>query len=402
MNRFKGLLLILALALAPVPVWAKNGGDDNGGDDGGGAGSLKFDQSDFQVIEGNVVTVITVERSHGESGAVSVHYATSNGTATAGQDYDAASGTLSWAAGDESRKSFTVQIHDDNVAEGPETVRLALSNPTGGAALDSERSSAVLTILASAGGDDNGGDDDGNGNGNGNSPGVIKFDESTFQALEGGVAHIVVERSHGEKGAVSVRYATADGSAHAGDDYTATSGILTWAAGDERNKVIDVPTLDDSAQEGNETVRLTLSAPAGGATIDSVRGTATLNIVDDDGSTTACADDDDTLCLLDDRFQAEVVWRTPQGQIGVGHKVQLTSKSGTFWFFDSQNVEMLIKVLDACQVFGNHWVFFAATTNVDFTVTVTDTRTGVVKQYTNPAGKAASPVQDTFTFPCSR
>jgi hypothetical protein len=242
----------------------------------------------------------------------------------------------------------------------------------------------------------------GNGNGNGNSAGVIKFDESTFQVLEGGVARIVVERSHGETGAVSVHYATADGSAHAGEDYTAASGTLTWAAGDERNKVIEVPTLDDSAQEGNETVRLTLSAPTGGAAIDTVRGTATLNIVDDDGTTTACADDDDTLCLLDDRFKVEVVWRTPQGQIGVGHKVQLTRKSGTFWFFDAQNVEMLIKVLDACQVFGNHWVFFAATTNVDFTVTVTDTRTGVVKQYTNPAGKAASPVQDTFTFPCSR
>jgi hypothetical protein len=59
---------------------------------------------------------------------------------------------------------------------------------------------------------------------------------------------------------------------------------------------------------------------------------------------------------------------------------------------------MLIKVLDACQGFNSFWVFFAATTDVDFTATVTDTRTGVVKQYSNPAGRAAQPVQDTFTF----
>jgi hypothetical protein len=373
------------------------GGGGGGGGDDHGDGAIKFDQGDFQVIEGRRTAVITVERSHGETGAVSVQYATANGTATAGQDYQAASGTLSWAAGDESRKSFAVQILDDSAQEGTETVRLALSNPTGGATLDDERATAVLTILdAGPGGDGNGGDD-----GNRNGPGVIKIDDGVFQALEGaGVARVVVERSHGETGTVSVRWATADGSAHQGEDYTAASGVLTWAAGDGRNKVIEVPVLDDAADEGNETVRVVLSDPAGGATIDPERKAATVTIVDDDASTSACVDDDDTLCLLDDRFKVEVVWRTPQGGIGVGHEARLTGKAGTFWFFDRDNVEMLVKVLDACQGFGNHWVFFAATTNVDFTVTVTDTRTGVVKQYTNPAGRAAAPVQDTFTFPC--
>jgi hypothetical protein len=373
------------------------GGGGGGGDDSGHHGTLKFDQSDFQAIEGNRLAVITVERSQGEDGAVSVQYATSNGTATAGQDYTAASGTLSWAAGDESRKSFTVPILDDQTPEGAETVKLTLSNPTGGAGLDGERSTAVLTILDSGTG--NGGGDDGGHSG----PGVLRFDDAEFQGLEGGgVARVVVERSHGEQGTVSVRYATADGSARQGEDYTPVSGVLTWGPGDGHSKVIEVPVLDDSVAEGNETVRVVLSDPTGGATIDPARGTASLTIVDDDAPTSPCVDDDKTLCLLDGRFKVEVVWRTRQGSIGVGHGTHLTSKSGTFWFFDSSNIEMLIKVLDACQGFGNHWVFFAATTNVDFTVTVTDTRTGVVKQYANPAGRAAAPVQDTFTFPCTQ
>jgi hypothetical protein len=369
-------------------------GGGGGGNNGGDAGELKFDQSYFQVLENGRQAVITVERSHGERGAVTVHYATSDGTATAGQDYTATSGTLSWADGDESRKVILVPVQDDAVAEGTETVQLALSNPTGGAALDDERPTAVLAILEGGrSGDDNEGGD------NGSRPGTIKFDERTFQVIEGvGVARVTVERSGGERGVVSVRYQTADGSARSGEDYEATSGILTWANGDGANKVITVPITDDSASEGNESVLLSLSDPTSGATVDSLRGEATLNILDDDAATTACVQGDSTLCLLDGRFKVDIVWRTSGGSIGAGHGAKLSGSSGTFWFFDSSNLEMLIKVLDACQRSGTYWVFFAATTDVDFTATVTDTHTGVVKQYTNTAGRAAQPVQDTTTF----
>jgi hypothetical protein len=375
-----------------------SGGDDHGGGGGGGgggsnSGSIKFDQSDFQVLENGGQAVITVERSHGESGPATVQFATSDGTATAGQDYTATSGTLSWAAGDESSKVIRVPILDDSVAEGTETVRLTLSSPTG-AGLDPERSAAVLSILEGGrNGDDN---EDG---GNRNSPGTVRFAERSFQGLEGaGVARVSVERSGGERGAVSVRYQTSDGSARAGEDYTAASGTLSWANGEGGRKTFEIPIADDTAAEGNETVMLALSAPTGGATVDSARGASTLSILDDDGSTAACVDDDKTLCLADDRFKVEITWRTGEGSIGVGHGSHLSANSGTFWFFDPSNAEMLIKVLDACQGFNSFWVFFAATTDVAFTATVTDTRTGVVKQYQNPAGRAAQPVQDTFTF----
>jgi hypothetical protein len=368
-------------------------GSGGGGGSGSGSGAIKFDQSDFQVLENGGQAVITVERSHGESGPATVRFATSDGTATAGKDYTATSGTLSWAAGDESAKVIQVPILDDSVAEGTETVHLTLSSPTG-AGLDPERSAAVLSILEGGRtGDDN---EDG---GNRNSPGTLKFAERSFQVIEGaGVARVSVERSGGERGAVSVRYQTSDGSARAGEDYTAASGILSWANGEGGRKTFEVPVAGDTAAEGNETVMLALSDPTGGATVDAARGTSTLSILDDDGSTTACVDDDRTLCLAGDRFKVEITWRTGQGAVGVGHGSHLSANSGTFWFFDPSNAEMLIKVLDACQGFNSFWVFFAATTDVDFTATVTDTRTGVVKQYQNPAGRAAQPVQDTFTF----
>jgi pseudomonalisin len=79
--------------------------------------------------------------------------------------------------------------------------------------------------------------------------------------------------------------------------------------------------------------------------------------------------------------------------VGIGH-------GGLFWFFAPSNPELLIKVLNGCGINQDFWIFYAATTNVYFTVTVTDTTTGHSKQYTNSANTAAVPVQDTAAFPC--
>lgn len=379
-----------------------NGGDDNGGDDnggnggddnGGGTGALKFDQRNFLVLESGGVAVISVERSRGETGAVSVDYSTADGSATAGSDYTAASGTLSWGDGDESRKTFQVPILSDGNQEGAEDVQLILSNPTGGATLDGERARAILTILDSGDqippGEDN------------SRPGVLKFDERGFQVIEGQSRAVIrVERSRGSRGTVSVEYSTSDGSATEGGDYTGVSGVLSWANGDRGAKTFEVPILEDDVSEGNETVNLTLSNPVGGASLDPERGTSVLSILDNDGSTTACTDDSTTLCLEDGRFEVRTVWRTSDGNSGVGQVIPSTDSSGLVWFFAPNNVEMLIKVLDACKLpgFQSYWVFFAATTNVDFTVTVTDTATGITKEYMNPAGQAAEPIQDTISF----
>jgi hypothetical protein len=82
----------------------------------------------------------------------------------------------------------------------------------------------------------------------------------------------------------------------------------------------------------------------------------------------------------------------------VGHAVPFTDDSGLFWFFSNSNMELLIKVLDGCSFNSHYWVFFAATTDQEFTVTVTDTLTGYVNQYTNPMKHPADAVTDTSAF----
>lgn len=116
-----------------------------------------------------------------------------------------------------------------------------------------------------------------------------------------------------------------------------------------------------------------------------------------------CVADAHTLCFNGSRFSVHVDWEIPGGDAGEGTVVPgATDTSGLFWFFDADNWEMLIKVLDGCGATGHHyWVFFAATTNVQFIVTVTDTQTGAVKTYFNPQGTSADAVTDTSALPCS-
>ncbi|HEX2252521.1 MAG TPA: Calx-beta domain-containing protein [Thermoanaerobaculia bacterium] len=389
-SRLLSLLTAVALLLA-LPLHADRGG--NGKGNGSSTSILKFDQRTFMVRENVGEAVISVERSKGEDGAVSVAYSTAPGSATPGEDYEPVSGVLTWDDGDGARKTFTIPILQDDDFEVRETIRLVLGEVEG-AELHPGKGQAVLMIL------DVPEDNPGHGGGDdSDDPGVVRFAEHGFQAIEGsdGEAVIAVERAGGSRGAVTVEYATADGSATAGEDYTAAAGVLSWAGGEKGVKTFTVPVLQDDVEEGNEQVTLTLAA-ATGAVLDDERAEAVLTILDDDGSTEACVEDAETLCLAADRFQVRVDWRTAAGDSGHGTVEEVSDSSGLVWFFREENKEMLIKVIDACATFDTYWVFFAAVTNVDFTVTVTDTATGIVKEYTNTAGTAAEPVQDTFSF----
>ncbi|HET9766959.1 MAG TPA: ELWxxDGT repeat protein [Thermoanaerobaculia bacterium] len=113
-----------------------------------------------------------------------------------------------------------------------------------------------------------------------------------------------------------------------------------------------------------------------------------------------CTPAEGRLCLHGARFRLEVAWRDFTGRSGSGHAVPLGTDTGYFWFFDSANVELTVKVLDGRGVNGHHWVFYGALSSVEYTLTVTDTQTGVVKRYVNPAGALAS-VADTSAFPSS-
>jgi len=112
----------------------------------------------------------------------------------------------------------------------------------------------------------------------------------------------------------------------------------------------------------------------------------------------ACSGNATTLCLNQSRFTVRVSWSVPtQGTSGTGNAVALTSDTGYFWFFNSANVELVIKVLDGRGVNSHFWVFYGALSDVQYTITVTDTQTGAVKVYSNTQGNLAS-VADVLAF----
>lgn len=113
-----------------------------------------------------------------------------------------------------------------------------------------------------------------------------------------------------------------------------------------------------------------------------------------------CVPSSTRACLNNDRFAVSVTWKTPNQQ-GTGTAIEYTSESALFWFFGSSNIEMILKVLNACGLNNSYWVFAAATTDVEYTITVTDTQRGTVKTYFHAQGTAAPAITDTSAFPGS-
>lgn len=112
-----------------------------------------------------------------------------------------------------------------------------------------------------------------------------------------------------------------------------------------------------------------------------------------------CVPSPTSLCLHNNRFRVQVDWKSGANQGDGVILSKLSDASGVFYFFNPNNAEMLVKVLNACVApFNRYWVFFAATTNVEFTVTVTDTQADVTKTFFNPQFRAALPIQDTEAF----
>lgn len=124
-----------------------------------------------------------------------------------------------------------------------------------------------------------------------------------------------------------------------------------------------------------------------------------------------CIPDATTLCIDDQfgdrRFKVQVTFATVQGGglSGNGRAVPLSSvginRGGLFWFFAADNPELLIKVLNACGVNGQFWMFSSAGTNVGTVVTVTDTRTGRQRVYSNADLTPVPTRQDTSAFSCN-
>ena len=115
------------------------------------------------------------------------------------------------------------------------------------------------------------------------------------------------------------------------------------------------------------------------------------------GGAAGCQPGPTILCLNNGRFKVEATWKDFAGHTGAGQTLPLTGDTGAFWFFNSANIEVVLKVLDGRGFNGKFWVYFGALSNVEYTLTVTDTQTGKSKTYTNPRGRLAS-VADTGAF----
>lgn len=229
---------------------------------GAAGGSVMLSAWAYALDEGGGTLPISVLRKGSTSSAVTVEYSTTQGTATAGVNYTETKGTLSFAAGDTS-KSFSIPFVDNTTIEGNKNFTLKLSNPTGGAALESPNSVQVTVV-----------DDEAVAS----STGTILFssDAYTTYQKDGGSVLVTVYRRGGYKSAVTVNYATSDNTAIANADYTSTSGTLTFAPG-ESNKTFTVPIIAGKFI-GSKRINLTLSGITGPALLGT-QATAAVNIV---------------------------------------------------------------------------------------------------------------------------
>ncbi|MEM7113154.1 MAG: Calx-beta domain-containing protein, partial [Chloroflexota bacterium] len=198
---------------------------------------VTFSTANYSVNEQGGAATITAVLSGTPNSTVTVDYQTIDGSATAGNDYQATSGTLTFLAG-ETIKTFTVPVIDDSSIEPPETVTLRLVNPNN--VTIGALSQATLTIVDNE---------------------DVHFSSASYTVSESeSQVTVTVELSSVSPGGVSINYSTSDGNAQAGSDYTAVGGTLTFAPG-EQFKTFTVPILNDDLSENNETFNVHLTGP---------------------------------------------------------------------------------------------------------------------------------------------
>jgi hypothetical protein len=112
----------------------------------------------------------------------------------------------------------------------------------------------------------------------------------------------------------------------------------------------------------------------------------------------ACTPTSSALCLNNGRFRVEATFEAAGQPVGSAQVVKLTEETGYLWFFNSANVEAVVKVLNGCALNNRYWVFAGGLTDVRVVLTVTDTKNGTIKTYVNPQGAAFQPIQDTSAF----
>lgn len=241
--------------------------------------------------------------------------------------------------------------------------------------------------------------DGGDPDGVGHAVVTISGNTLTFVATAANLAAISGAHIHriSTGGNVVVNFAPSGQSAPAFTNGIATGTVTaaTQTAQDIFNEIIANPSNFyvnvHSSEKPGGAIRGTLSPLSAGAAGLGTSGQATQG---------ACIESDTAMCLNSNRFKVEATWTKPGTSGGAGHAVRLTNDTGYFWFFNSTNVEVDVKVLNACNPFNSQWVFASGLTNVEVTLIVTDTQTGKTRTYKNPNATPFLPIQDTSAFAC--
>lgn len=230
-------------------------------------GNIRFYQPFYSVLEptgsasATTNAYIIVQRTNGLVGQVSVQLSVSGGTAIPGIDYTPTNQTLVFADG-ETTKILLIPILHNTQVTGNRTLNLTLSNPTGGSSIQGA-TTEVLTILDQDAG--------------------FAFSQPGYFVQEtAGSVILSVQRIGRTNGAISVQYATADGIAHAGVNYSTTAGSLNFASG-ELEKSVVVPVLHDPRVTGNLNFLVNLSAPSIGTQLGTP-SSAVVTVIDSDSA----------------------------------------------------------------------------------------------------------------------
>ena len=308
---------------------------------------------------GAVVFDVRLSRSSGS--VVTVDYATADGAggAKAGQDYTATAGTLRFAAGSRAER-IRVPVTDDGQYEAAsETFTLTLRRPVNATLAGG---GSVLRVPGTIHDDDDG-------------PPTAAFELIDSRCDE----ELCRARTGARVGFVD----------------TSTGKVLSrlWEFGDGRTSR---SRRVRHAWSSPGFYKVTLSV-SDGATTSTASRVFLVEAAEPQGT---CVADAETLCLQDSRYAATVEWWKADGEGGAGRVVHRgTNDSGMFTFFSRENWEVLIKVLDGCAVNGHVWVYGASTTDLGFTIRVTDTVTGAVKEYGNEPGLPAPAITDATALP---
>jgi uncharacterized delta-60 repeat protein len=235
------------------------------GEGGDGPGVLGMARSVLDVKEEDQQAVLTVRRTGGDEGSVSVAYETvtpDSPTAIGGQDFTRVSGRLQWSDGDATERQIVVPISSDTAPEGYEQFSVALSAVQGGAGLGTRNATVAIAP-------------------DGDPGGQLSLETGRSVAESSGTVRVDVRRDFHFMGAVSVTLTPVARNATAGDDFAADPVTLTWSDAEAGSKSAEFAIRNDSIEEQHESFNVVLSNPTGGAILG-LNTTATIIIVDND------------------------------------------------------------------------------------------------------------------------